>query len=119
MHNREKHPVVFYIGLSELFAEQLDEVEFVSLPKVGEVYSEDGLFTIETISDTFHFTSPVSGKIIEVNEDLENNPKLIVEDPEFEGWVCKIKITDKSELDDLLTFDKYRNYLENKDEYYD
>jgi glycine cleavage system H protein len=108
-----------YVGASELLADELDDIEYISFPEVGEIYGEDDLFTIDTVSDSHHFISPISGEIVEVNEELENDPKILTHDSEFSGWVCKIKLSDKSELDDLMTFEKYRDFYDGKEEYYD
>lgn len=115
----ERYEKCYYMGVSELFLEQLDDIEYISLPSVGEIYEEGEFCAIDTISDTFEFISPVSGEIVEVNEELQNNPKLILKDPEFSGWVCKIKLSDKSELNEMMHFEKYRDYLDGNEEYYD
>jgi glycine cleavage system H protein len=108
-----------YVGISELYCEQLDRVEYINFPEIGEVFAEDDLFTIDTVSDSFHFISPVSGEVVEINEEIENDPINILESTEFSGWLCKIKLSDKSELDDMMTYEKYRDFLEGKDEFYD
>ena len=112
----EKNEKYAYIGISDLYNEQLDAVEFVNLPKIGEVFSEDDLFSIDTITNSFHFTSPVSGEIVEVNTELENDPKSFNDSREFSDWICKIKLFEKEEIDDLMSFDAYREYLEDTED---
>jgi glycine cleavage system H protein len=115
----DKNKKIAFIGISEFFVEELDVVEYISFPEIGELYGEDDFCTIDTVSDSFHFITPVSGEIIEINEDLQNDPTFLMEDPEFLSWVCKIKLSDKSELNDMMTFDEYRKFIDNKEEFYD
>jgi glycine cleavage system H protein len=106
-----KEKNIAYLGVSDIFVEDsMSKIEFVELPKVGEILSEDTLCIIETIDDTFEFPSPVSGEIIEVNNEIDNEPNIINRDSEYSGWICKIKLTDKSEFEALMTLDAYKDY---------
>jgi len=94
------------IGISVKAAEELGDVTYVELPEVGkEVKKGDILCTIESVKSAEDIYAPVSGKVIEVNNELEDNPEIVNEDAENRGWIVKIELLDKSELDGLLDED--------------
>lgn len=101
------------IGVTDFAQEELGDIVFVELPEVDEEFNKDDSFgvleSVKAVSDTF---IPVSGRIIEVNEDLIDNPELINEDPYGEGWLIKVDPDDDSELDELLTAEEYSEFLE-------
>ena len=101
------------IGVTDFAQEELGDIVFVELPEVEEELDKNDSFgvleSVKAVSDTF---IPVSGRIIEVNEDLIDNPELINEDPYGEGWLIKVDPDDDSELDELLTAEEYSEFLE-------
>lgn len=100
------------IGISAHAAKELGDITFVELPTVGnEIAAGDVLTVVESVKAASDVFSPLSGKVVDVNQTLENNPQLINGSPEEEGWICKIEATDLSELDDLMTADAYKAYL--------
>ncbi|ABR31577.1 glycine cleavage system protein H [Thermosipho melanesiensis] len=104
-----------YVGITNHAQEELGDIVYVDLPKVGsEVKKGDILLSIESVKAATDVYSPVSGKIAEVNEELDSQPELINEDAEGKGWLVKIDFSDESELDELMTEEEYKKYLENE-----
>lgn len=90
------------IGITPYAAKQLGNVVYVDMPEEGDDVSKDEEFgAIESVKAASDLFSPVSGEVIEVNEALVDNPKLVSDDP-MKNWIIKVRISDASELDDLL-----------------
>ncbi|SHE67280.1 glycine cleavage system protein GcvH [Vibrio gazogenes] len=101
------------VGISEHAQEMLGDVVYVELPDVdSDVDAGDNFSLVESVKAASDIYSPVSGIIIEVNEDLGDNPELINEEPYEGGWIAKIRMTDPTELDDLKDEEEYLNTLE-------
>jgi glycine cleavage system H protein len=101
------------IGITEYAQSQLGDVVFIELPEVErEVESGEVIATAESIKAVSEIYSPLTGKIISINEDLANEPSLLNSDPYGDGWICDIQIKDLTEIEDLMTADDYRAYLE-------
>ena len=91
-----------FIGISPYAAKQLGNVVYVDMPEEGDEVEKDQEFgAIESVKAASDLFSPVTGEIIEVNEALADNPKLVSDDP-MENWIVKVKLSNPSELDDLL-----------------
>jgi len=100
------------IGITNHAAHELGDITFVELPTIGNQASAGEVLTVvESVKAASDVFSPVSGTICEVNQELEDNPALVNESPEEEGWICKIKNIDSSELDDLMEESKYLAYV--------
>lgn len=101
------------IGVTDFAQEELGDIVFVELPEVEEEFDKDDSFgvleSVKAVSDTF---IPVSGRIIEVNENLLDNPELINDDPYGEGWLIKVDPADDTELDELLSAEEYAEFIE-------
>ena len=98
-----------YVGITDYAQQQLGNVVYVDMPEVGdEVTAEEEFGAVESVKAASDLISPVSGTVEEINEDLEDNPELINEDA-FKNWIIKVKLSDKSELDSLLTPEQYQN----------
>ena len=98
-----------YVGITDYAQQQLGNVVYVDMPEVGdEVTAEEEFGAVESVKAASDLISPVSGTVEEINEDLEDNPELINEDA-FKNWIIKVKLSDKSELDNLLTPAQYQN----------
>jgi len=96
------------IGISDYAQAKLTNVVFIELPNIGtEAIKGKKIATIESVKSVSEFVSPLSGEVIEVNKELEDSPELINQDPYSKGWIIKIKIKDKSELDDLMSKEEY------------
>lgn len=100
------------MGITDYAQDQLGDILFVSLPEADEDISAGDVFTeLESSKTTSEVSTPVSGTIIESNEELDDSPELINEDA-YENWIIKVKLSDDSELDELLSADDYEESLE-------
>ena len=101
------------VGVTDYAQGELGDVVFVEVDKVGEMVQKGETFgsieAVKTVSDLF---MPVSGTITELNEALESNPEAVNKDPYGEGWIVRIKLSDVSELDALLSMEKYKKLTE-------
>lgn len=101
------------IGVSEYAQEQLGDITYVELPAIGDSFSKgDSLGVIEAVKAASDIYSPVSGEVVEINEDLEDNPELVNSECYKGGWIIKIKMSDPSELDGLMKADAYKATIE-------
>lgn len=101
------------IGVTEYGQDELGDIVFVELPEVGEELVADEPFgSVESVKTVSELYAPISGKILEVNEELEDNPEFINESPYEKAWIVVIEIADDTELDELLTDDEYVSFLE-------
>ncbi len=101
------------IGISEHAQEMLGDVVFVDLPETTtEIEAGDSFSLVESVKAASDIYTPVSGEIVAINEELEESPELINEEPYEGGWIAKIKMSDPSELDDLTDAETYLNSLE-------
>ena len=100
------------IGITDFAQSELGDIIFVEFPNIGEsVNQKDTIGTLEAVKTVADIYSPLSGEIIEINEQLESNPELINEDPYNNGWILKIKINDDNEINSLLSGDDYRKLI--------
>ena len=96
------------IGITYYYQEQLRKIVFIELPKVGTFVSQDGIFgIIESSKATSDLCSPVSGTVVEVNDQLESKPNLINSDPYGKGWIFTVELSNPDEVDALLSADEY------------
>lgn len=101
------------IGITDYAQNALGDIVYIDLPDVDvavEANSEIG--EIESTKATSSIISPVSGRVIEVNEELSESPEIINEEPYGKGWIAVLEIEDKSELDDLMDASEYEKYVE-------
>jgi glycine cleavage system H protein len=104
---------VVVIGVTDYAQEKLGEIVYVELPSENDAIRKDEAFgVVESTKNASDVLAPLSGKVIEVNQILEENPELINNDPYEEGWIVKVQPDDLEELDDLMTADEYRDYCE-------
>ncbi|RDV29106.1 glycine cleavage system protein GcvH [Alteromonas aestuariivivens] len=104
---------VFTVGISEHAQDLLGDMVFVELPDVGDkVSTGDDIAVAESVKAASDVYAPISGEIVEVNEDLEDSPELVNSDPYGDGWMFKIKADDPSEAEDLLDADGYENSID-------
>lgn len=100
------------IGITDYAQGELGDIVYVEIEALGEQLDKEEIFgsveAVKTVSDLF---LPVSGEITEMNEGLEDNPELINDDPYGEGWIIKMKISNQSELSDLLSADDYKELI--------
>ncbi|MDE7136684.1 MAG: glycine cleavage system protein GcvH [Muribaculaceae bacterium] len=101
-----------YVGITDYAQKALGNVVYVDMPEVGDEFSEgDDFGAIESVKAASDLIIPASGEVVEVNEALEENPRLINEDA-MANWIIKIKLTDTAELDNLMDKEAYEKYLE-------
>lgn len=99
------------VGISNFAQEQLGDVVFVELPEVGKIIGQsEEAAVVESVKAASELYSPVSGEVIEVNEVLVDQPKMINEAAEGEGWFFKLKLSDPGELEDLMDKGSYDTY---------
>ncbi|MDA0148924.1 MULTISPECIES: glycine cleavage system protein GcvH [Vibrio] len=103
------------IGISEHAQEMLGDVVFVDLPEVeSEVDAGDSFSLVESVKAASDIYAPVSGEIVEVNEELDDSPELINEEPYEGGWIAKVKLSDAAELDSLKGAEEYLASIEDE-----
>lgn len=101
------------IGVTDYAQEQLGDIVYVELPSEGEeIAKEETLGSLESVKAVSDCYAPISGKVREVNSILGENPETINEDCYGEGWIVKMEISDPIELEDLMSNDDYRAYVE-------
>src|SRR6056297_1085666 len=94
------------IGISEHAQEQLGDIVYIDLPGEGDELSKgDTLCSIESVKSANDVFTPVSGEVLEANGALDDTPETVNESAEGEGWICKIKLTDESELEGLMNLE--------------
>jgi glycine cleavage system H protein len=93
----------------------LGDVVFVDLPEVeDEVEAGESFSLVESVKAASDIYAPVTGEIVEINEELEDSPELINEEPYETGWIAKVKLSDASELDGLKSAEDYLNSIEDE-----
>jgi glycine cleavage system H protein len=103
----------YLVGITDYAQGELGDVVFVELPAPGDAFEKMEVFgTIEAVKAVSDLFSPVSGEVLEVNEALDEDPGLVNSDPYGEGWMIRIRVSDPSELDDLLTPEAYASLIE-------
>jgi glycine cleavage system H protein len=100
------------IGITDFAQSQLTDVVFVELPEVSKQIEQNGnLCVVESVKSVSDIFSPISGRIVDVNKTLEGSPALINNDPFEDGWIVKLKVKNKTELDQLMTAEEYNKFL--------
>jgi len=101
------------IGITDYAQDKLGEVLFVDLPEVGSEVKQNEVFgNVESGKVASDLYAPLSGKVIEVNEELADSPELVNESPYEKGWMIKIKIEDAAEIENLFESTDYQKILE-------
>lgn len=100
------------IGITQFAQDQLGDVVFVELPAVGTLLKQNQQFgvveSVKTVSDLY---SPVTGRVVAINPDLDSSPELVNQDPYDRGWMIKIALTEPAELEHLLDASAYDTYI--------
>jgi glycine cleavage system H protein len=100
------------VGISEHAQQQLGDVVFVELPEVGRQVSQGGSFAVvESVKAASDVYAPISGEVVETNNAIVDDPGLVNRSAEGEGWFCKLRITDRSELTKLMDAEAYKAFV--------
>ncbi|NLC04670.1 MAG: glycine cleavage system protein GcvH [Tissierellia bacterium] len=100
-----------FIGISDFAQHQLGDIVYVELPEVeDELEKEDAFSAIESVKAAADVYMPVGGTVVEVNEALLDDPALINNEP-YDNWIIKVLLSDKAELDELMTSEEYENFI--------
>lgn len=100
------------IGITDFAQKELGDIVFIELPGIGDDVAQMGRFgTIEAVKAVSEMYAPVAGRVTEVNKALDNDPMIVNRDPYGEGWMIKVEVANKSELEQLLTPDGYKQLV--------
>lgn len=101
------------VGITDFAQKQLGDVVYVELPDVGaEMEFHQSLGVIESVKAVSDIYSPVSGEVVAVNEDLNDSPEWVNEDPHAKGWILRIKMKDEAELEKLMSATEYEKFVD-------
>ena len=102
------------VGITNHAQESLGDIVFIDLPTVGkEVKSNEELCVIESVKAASDIYAPIDGKVIEINNNLNDDASIVNQDPEKDGWIFKMKISDPSQYNNLMTLEEYLASLDN------
>lgn len=105
------------IGITEFAQEELGDIVYVELPEVGEkIVKDDPFGAVESVKAVSDVYAPVSGTVLEVNDLLPDNPETINDDAYGDGWMIRVEISDKDDLNDLMSSDEYAEYVQQQKE---
>ncbi|MBU9722180.1 MULTISPECIES: glycine cleavage system protein GcvH [Bacillaceae] len=100
------------IGITDFAQSELGDIVFVELPEVGDDIEADEPFgSVESVKTVSELYAPLSGKVVEINEELEDSPEFVNESPYEKAWMIVIEPTDKSEIDKLMSPEKYEEMI--------
>lgn len=100
------------IGITEYAQGELGDIVFVELPDVDDEINEGDTFcSVESVKTVSELYAPVSGKIVETNEELEDSPEFVNESPYEKAWMVKVELSDESQLDELLSAEQYSEMI--------
>ena len=101
------------VGVSDYAQAEIQDVVYVELPEVGTILEQHKPFgVIESVKAAFDLYAPVSGEVVEINEALEDAPELVNETPYGDGWMVRIRMSDSSELEELMSASDYQAMIE-------
>jgi len=100
------------VGITDFAQKELGDIVFVDVDTVDEeLDAEEAFGTIEAVKTVSDMFMPVSGTVVELNEELDDQPELINKDPYGQGWIIKIKVADASEVENMLKADQYKELI--------
>ena len=103
------------VGVTDYAQDSLSDIVYLELPDAGDAYEEGDTFgVIESVKAAADLYMPVSGEITEVNEALVDEPEAVNEDPYGRAWMVRVRLSDKSQLDELMDADAYRAYCDER-----
>ena len=102
------------VGITNHAQESLGDIVFIDLPTIGkEVKSNEELCVIESVKAASDIYAPIDGEVIEINNNLNDDASIVNQDPEKDGWIFKMKISDPSQYNNLMTLEEYLASLDN------
>lgn len=100
------------VGITHFAQHELGDIVFVELPEVGdEVTADEAFGSVESVKTVSELYAPVSGKVVEINEDLSDNPEFVNESPYEKAWMIVIELSNNSELDKLMSAEQYEEMI--------
>jgi glycine cleavage system H protein len=100
------------VGITHFAQSELGDIVFVELPEVGDEISADEPFgSVESVKTVSELYAPISGKVVEVNEELSDSPEFVNESPYEKAWMIVVEPSDESEMDNLMTSEKYEEMI--------
>ncbi|WP_017726354.1 glycine cleavage system protein GcvH [Halalkalibacterium ligniniphilum] len=100
------------IGITDFAQSELGDIVFVELPEVGdEVEADEPFGSVESVKTVSELYAPVSGKVVEVNEELDDSPEFVNESPYEKAWMIVVEPSDPSEVDNLMTAEQYQEMI--------
>ena len=103
------------VGITNHAQESLGDIVFVDLPTTGkEVKAKEELCVIESVKAASDIYSPLDGEVTEINDNLSNDASIVNQDAENEGWIFKLKISDSSQINSLMSLEEYNDFLKNE-----
>ena len=100
------------IGITDFAAKKLTDLVYIELPLVREKLTQDSPFgNIESVKIVSDLNSPITGEVVEVHEELSQQIDLITKDPYGEGWMIKVKVENPDQLDSLMDYEKYKQWI--------
>jgi len=103
---------VYYVGITDYAQGELGDIVFVELPSVGDRFEQGATFgTVEAVKAVSDLFCPVDGEVVAVNEALDADPSLVNSDPFGEGWMIQIRVTNESQLEELLSAQEYAAHI--------
>lgn len=101
------------VGITDFAQSELGDIVFVELEPEGFEFDKEEVFgTVEAVKTVSELFAPVAGEIAEVNEELEDDPEMVNNDPYGSGWMVKIKVSDPSQIEELLSADDYQDVID-------
>ena len=105
--------VIAMIGITTFAQSELGDIVFIEFPEIGDSFKKgDTLGTIEAVKTVADLYAPISGEIIELNSELEDNAEIINSDPFGKGWIIKMKLNSSDEIGGLLSYNNYKKLVE-------
>jgi glycine cleavage system H protein len=103
------------IGITDHAQKELGDIVFVELPKAGEhVTANESFGTVESVKAVSEIYSPVTGEVTAVNPKAQSSPEILNTDPHGDGWLIRVRLSDRREIENLMTADDYEAYIKEK-----
>ena len=105
------HEDLAIVGITDYAQGQLGDIVFIEMPQVStKIAASESFGAIEAVKTVADLYAPVSGEVIEINDNLDSSPDLVNSDPYIEGWIVKLKIDNNDEINELMNYDEYQEF---------